>query len=350
MQQIHCEPLQATHSFGYQGVVTRGFRPLRFRLPVALSVLTALLSPLSQASDRVEVGPRDTHDYVCNVFEINRDVTVGTNFWTQAARGGKFEAVSSRKVRVASATSETAARELYEFYQATAPHYVGADRGKSLFSYVVQNCADDPSSTRGVKVEALQLERYRPLTSAGEFIDFFFALNREPIPDAQLVTLQDRLARVPLDSFERRDFVQARATAIRTQAKVTSAGPVVLNSRAMSSYRPYDFEKDQFDLGEVTNVRYEYTLPTGQAGDRMDPVMPRFNLSDPAGLRFYKPKNQDEAKAIEKVRLSGTATMRTYIQPTKAWLDNNVPSINGVIAAIELRDKKDTVLLRSVAR
>lgn len=350
MQQIHSGPLHAARSLGSQGVVTRGFRSLRYRLPATLSVLVTLFSPMSRASERVEIGPKDTRDYICNVFEINRDVTVGTNFWTQAARGGKFEAVSSRKVRVASASSETAARELYEFYQATAPHYVGADRGKSLFSYVVQNCVDDPSSTRGVKVEALPLGRYRPLTSAGEFIDFFFALNREPIPDAQLVTLQDRLVRLPLDSFERRDFVQAKATAIRNQAKVTSAGPVVLSSRAMGSYRPYDFEKDQFDLGEVTNVRYEYTLPTGQAGVRMEPVMPRFNLSDPAGLRFYKPKNQDEAKAIEKVRLSGTATMRTYIQPTKAWLDNNVPSINGVIAAIELRDKKDAVLLRSVAR
>ncbi|MEH3087912.1 MAG: hypothetical protein PGN26_15565 [Xylophilus ampelinus] len=294
------------------------------------------------AADRIEPGPQDTRDYLCAVSQVNPDGS-GSNFWTNAARGGKFEAVSPRKVRVVSSSPEAAVKEIYAFYQATAPQYRGIDRGKSPQSYVVESCADDPSSTRGVKLQALPLERYRFLQKDKEFIELFLAMNKDPVADEQLVKLYDRRAQMPFDAFEKRDLVQKRVAAIREKVKATQPGPVQVSTRAYLA-KAYDFEKNRFDLGDITRVEYSYLSGNDQ------PVMPRFTVSDPGNLRFYTPSSQEEAKRIEQARVSGGITVRTYIQPTKAWLNEGQPQINGVIAAIELRDKKDAVLGRVVAR
>lgn len=100
--------------------------------------LTGLLPVIAfpvLAADRIEPGPQDTRDYLCNVSQINWDGS-GGNLWTRTARGGKFQAVSARQVRVVSSSPEAAARELYGFYQVTAPQYQGIDRGKSAQKYV----------------------------------------------------------------------------------------------------------------------------------------------------------------------------------------------------------------------
>lgn len=308
--------------------------------------LTALLSVIAlnvRAADRIEPGPQDTHDYLCNVSQINWDGT-GSNLWTRTARGGKFQAVSARQVRVVSSSPEAAARELYSFYQVTAPQYQGIDRGKSAQNYVVDTCVDDPASSRGVKVQTLPLERYRFLQRDKEFIELFLAMQKDPIADEPLVQLYNRRVRVPIDAFEKRAFVQKQVAQIRERVKATVPGPIVVTSRPSILAKPYDFEKNRFDLGDLTQVEYSYST------DNDEPVMPHFSVSDPGNLRLYTPASLDEAKRIEQARVSRDITVRTYIQPTKAWLAEGRPQINGVIAAIELRNKKDAVLLRSVAR
>ncbi|MEH3085454.1 MAG: hypothetical protein PGN26_02690 [Xylophilus ampelinus] len=309
----------------------------------ALAALLPIISLPVLAADRIEPGPQDIRDYLCNVSQVNWDGT-GSNLWTRTARGGKFQAVSARQVRVVSSSPEAAAHELYGFYQVTAPQYPGIDRGKSAQKYVVDTCVDDPASSRGVKVQSVPLERYRFLQRDKDFIELFLAMHKDPIADESLVQLYNRRVRVPVDAFEKRAFVQKQVAQIREKVKATVPGPVYVTSQLSVLAKPYDFDQNRFDLGDLTRVEYSYSA------DNEEPVMPHFSVSDPGNLRFYTPANLEEAKRIEQARVARGVTVRTYIQPTKAWLAEGRPQINGVIAAIELRDKKDAVLMRSVAR
>lgn len=304
----------------------------------------------SQEIPKPEIGPSDKHDYVCKVNSINADFDARSlygrdmNFWTKTMSGGKFVALNMTEIRVASSSKEKAATEVFEFYQQNSAKVRGTfnDKGQQPFAKVVFGCSDDPRSTREVKLPSLPLENYRLLLKDKEHLYMFLALTKDKFSDEQLVKLENPNVQVPADGFDRQEFFQKNGARIRQEVAHTKLGPFILEGQR--SFAPYSFEKGGFDLGDVGKKSAEYVYEHGQSPTVK---LPRYNLSASPKFSFYKPASTDEAKKLEHSRAGSDAFVwRTYVQPVSAKLLDKNPEINGVISAVEVRNKKGETVMR----
>jgi len=313
-------------------------------------ILSALPAAYAQ-NFRVEPGPADQHDYLCDVAKIADDLTArdlsgrSSNFWTKTARGGKFEAIEATRVRVASSAPDVARGELFAFYQknATFVHGTFPDHGQQPIDRVVNGCVVDPSSTRGIKVASINADKYKLLLRDRDHLIKFFALNTSRLSDEQLVGLVGQSVMVPTDAFERKGFYEKEGKRIRASIAAADNGPFILQGDI--NLKPYNFDTGVFEVVNVLAAAESYGY-TYDSYARVVPKKPIYKLSAAPGQNFvtYKPQSVDEAKKIEAARAKDGLKLRTYVQPVKAWLHDDTPEIDGIISRIEVATKDGQIL------
>lgn len=321
--------------------------------------LTALIQSLSLTAYaqnfRVEAGPADQRDFICDVEKVADDLTArdlggrSSNFWTKTMRGGKFEAVEATKVRVAASSADAARGELFAFYQKNAALIRGSfpDRGQQPIERVVKTCVPDPSSTRGVKVVAISADRYQLLMRDKDHLMKFLALNSSRLSDEQLVGLVSPNAKIPMDAFARKEFYQKESQRISSEVAKADKSPFILAGEV--KLKPYNFDTGIFEIVNLIASAESYGYTYDMNG-RVFPQMPAYKLSSNQKDSFYKPRTIDEAKRIEAARAKDGLKLRTFVQPVKAWLNNGVPEIDGAIAKIEVTSSDGQLLFTMPAK
>lgn len=270
-------------------------------------ILSALPAAYAQ-NFRVEPGPADQHDYLCDVAEIADDLTArdlsgrSSNFWTKTARGGKFEAIEATRVRVASSAPDVARGELFAFYQKNAAFTRGTfpDHGQQPIDRVVKGCVVDPSSTRGIKVAAINADKYKLLLRDRDHLIKFFALNTSRLSDEQLVGLVNQSVMVPTDAFDRKAFYEKEGKRIRAEIAASDNGPFILQGDI--NLKPYNFDTGVFEVVNVLAAAESYGY-TYDSYARVVPKKPIYKLSAAPGQNFvtYKPRSVDEAKRLKQL-------------------------------------------------
>jgi hypothetical protein len=291
----------------------------------------------------------DKETFVCDVSSINEDfIDRSRNLWTTAATGGKFSALTPVKLRVMSASENSAISEVYDFYRKyAAAAYVKSpmyDKGTRLTQkFVVSSCVVDKSRATTVDLKKIPLNGYKSLTTANEHMVNFLAFNKTPLKDEEIANL---MSDGPLSSnaFERNEQIQKSASRARKAIK-SAAGPnVILNGTLL--IEQYDFAKKSFDLSNLKRnaEEYLYKSPSGYGT-----TVPMYDLTVPARFLTYTPNSLEEAKRIEAARArSMPMTLKTYIQVKDASYSRG-PVIRGTIGAIEAYTDKGELLFKMTA-
>jgi hypothetical protein len=294
----------------------------------------------------ISPGPKDTGNFICEVSSINEDeIERSRNLWTQAAVGGKFQAISPIKLRVKSETPSKAEAEVFDFYKkyaATAfirsPFY---DKGTRLTQkYVVNKCEVDASRATNVEIKNVPLSTYKPLITAEDHILNFLALNQTPLSDEKIANLVSP-SPFSLDAFERQEQIQKAVTSAKAALKHTAGKFVVLQGTLYLG--EYNFNNKSFDLSQLkpSAEKYTYSAPRGSSTST-----PIYKLTVPAKFLTYVPNSLDEAKKIERARVKQPyMKLKTYIQINDASSANG-PVVKANIAAIEVRTANDELIFK----
>jgi hypothetical protein len=293
---------------------------------------------------------KDNGNFVCQVTSINADeIERSINFWTKAAVGGKFQAISPIKLRVKSESATKAEVEVFDFYKKYAasafirsPFY---DKGTRLTQkYVVSKCEVDATRATNVNLKDVPLDAYKPLITDEDHILNFLALNQSPLSDEQIAALVSRTP-FSLDAFERREEIQKVASKAKSEIKNTPGRFVILEG--MLFLGEYDFESKSFDLSKLKPdaEKYTYRAPRGSATRT-----PIYDLTVPAQLLTYTPSSLEEAKKIERARAKQAyMKLKTYIQINNATGVQG-PLVKATIATIEVRTDGNELLFRASAK
>ena len=294
-------------------------------------------------------GARDTSYFVCNVANVNEDIMQMSgrgNFWTRAATGGKFHAVSPIVVRVTSESKLTATQDLYSFYkQYAAAAFIRSpwyDRGTRLnLQSLVKSCEIDTSRVTNTNLKAVPLDEYKLLKNGQEHSLNFVKLTKVPLSDETVakLTLDKPLSS---DAFTRREQIETAAKYTRTAA-ASAAGPYIILEGTLF-LGEYSFEKNSFDLEKLQQSaqKYAYLSKTGSFAS----MPPPYELSIPAKMSAYRPSSIEEAKKIEKARSElPYMKLRSYVQITDAKVDSNGNLVfKGTVAAIEVRNTQGVLM------
>lgn len=309
----------------------------------------------AQEIPKPAIGPADKHDYICKVTNVNEDLNSRNlyggrqfNFWTKTMAGGKFLALSTTEVRVASASKEIAATELFNFYRENAAKVRGdfQDRGQRPMSSIVLGCTDDPRSTREAKLSNVPLSNYKLLLRDRDHLYFYLSLSKDKVSDEKLFSYEHKRRLIPTDAFDRKDFFEAHRRRINKDLAGFKTGPFILEGSR--SFAPYSFEKGGFDLGDVAADSSSYAYESDAQGDAVE--LPRYNLTASKNFSFYKPAFQEEAKKLERLRgQEDKFKWLTYVQPVSATSDGDHIEINGIITAIEIKNKKGETIIKMTA-
>jgi hypothetical protein len=291
----------------------------------------------------------DKETFICDVSSINEDFIDRTrNLWTTAATGGKFSALSPVKLRVMSASEESAILEVYDFYRKyAASAYIKSpmyDKGNRLTQkFVVRSCVVDKSRATTVDLKKIPLNGYKSLATANDHIVNFLAFNKTPLNEEQIANLMSDGPFLS-NAFERNAQIQESASRARKAIK-SAAGPnVILNGTLL--LERYDFAKKSFDLSNLKRnaEEYLYTSPHGYGT-----TVPMYDLTVPARFLTYIPNSLEEAKRIEAARArSMPMTLKTYIQ-IKDASNTRGPVIRGTVGAIEAYTDKGELLFKILA-
>jgi len=291
----------------------------------------------------------DKETFICDVSSINEDfIDRSRNLWTTAATGGKFSALSPLKLRVLSASENSAISEVYDFYRKyAAAAYIKSpmyDKGTRLTQkFVVSRCVVDKSRATTVDLKKIPLNGYKSLTTANEHIVNFLAFNKTPLNEEQIANL---MSDGPFSSnaFERNEQIQESAARARKAMKSAGGPNIILNGTLLIG--PYDFAKKSFDLSNLKRnaEEYLYKSPRGYGT-----TVPMYDLTVSARFLTYTPNSLEEAKRIEAARArSMPMTLKTYVQIKDASYTRG-PVISGTIGAIEAYTDKGELLFKIMA-
>lgn len=309
----------------------------------------AFAQNIPRLPEPIQPGSRDTAYFICEVTNVNEDIMQSSrrnNFWTLAATGGKFQAVSPTVIRVMSDSVENAISDLFSFYKKNAaaafirsPWY---DRGTRLNAKsLVKRCEADPSRATTLDLKSVPLSEYKLLTSDLDHNLNFIRLSKTALTDEQVTGLT-REKPLSQDAFTRREEIQKSATIARS-ASAKAAGPYIALEGGLL-LGDYSFEKGTFDLSRLKQSAEKYTYSSKRSSMVAPP--PRYELKVSAKMLEYKPTSIEEAKKIERARAEHPRMkLLTYVQISDAKIERNVnPVINGTIAAIEVRDEKNELM------
>lgn len=308
-----------------------------------------------QPPQRIEPGGADQRIFVCTVDDVNYDRSAWNmgqghlNLWTRFMKGGKFEALSKDRVRVQSASVESAAREVHEFYRryAAAAFLRGPlyDKGTRPQAAVVMGCEAEAGREVAVSAKALDKSAYRPVLDVWDH--FYTGLKYLPkLPPAEQLVLMSDAKGLPTDAFDRKAEVDKRHAAIRQRLEATPRAPIAIQSTP--TVQPFDFNSQTFAWPKVDEDVGSYKYTVKQEGRPFMPVA--YDLVTSSALRTYRPKSMEEAKAIERARAASKLKMVTYANLSGAELRDQKIIIKGVVAAVEWLDEGDRVLARLEAK
>jgi hypothetical protein len=295
-------------------------------------------------------GPKDSETFLCDVASINEDaINRSSNLWTNAALGGKFQAVNPSKIRVMSQNEIAAASDVYSFYRKyAAAAYIRSpmyDRGTRLTqNFVVSKCVVDTSRATKVTLQTVPLTSYKKPVTEKDHLLLFLVFNKSPLSDERIA---DIFSEQPFssDAFERRDQIKNLVASAKVASKKAENRFIILESDVELS--PYNFDKNSFHLPMLKRDAERYSYQAVTQGTK---IPPNYDLTVPATLLIYNPKSIEEAKKIERARSkSQRAKLRAYIQVKNASNDTG-PTINATIATIEVYSGNNELLFRKNAQ